>query len=286
MSWISNAWHWAGEHPWKAAGIALGAVAVVAAGVCIAVFGLPAVVAGLGAAAVAVGTTLLAGAVSTPGRMLVGAGIGAVANGLAYAGTQWWRGQPINKKTLKAAVIGGAAGGAIAGLTFGASLVGTAATDVAVTGSTTAATAATIYTPATVGAVSGGVQQVVLNVENGKAPGDGVFAAASENGVAAGIAGPVLGAAVDKFLPGLLPEVPVAGQTVVTIFKHPMTIVTIDNIAAYVASNPFVANATTSTADQVKAAKGDTPQQPEQVTGMTQALGAATDANKKDTDHQ
>ena len=280
MKWLSNTWHWAEAHPWKATGIAVGAVAVVAAGVCIAVFGLPAVVAGLTVAATAVGTAILAAGFSTPGRIVVGAAIGGTANGLAYAGIQWWRGQPISKKTLKAAIFGGAAGGAIAGLTLGTSLLGSAgATGMAATGSTASTTAATVYTPAMVGAVSGGVQQVVLNVENGKAPGDGVFAAASENGVAAGIAGPILGAAVDRFIPGLLPAAPATGDAAVTVFKHPITIVTLDNLAAYLASNPFVANATTSTADDIRQ---------QQSTGMTQALGAATGqgANKQgNSDH-
>ncbi len=196
--------------------------------------------------------------------------------------------------------MGGAAGGAIAGLTFGASLVGSAgATGAAVAGSTAGTTAATVYTPAVVGAVSGGVQQVTLNVENGKAPGDGVFAAASMNGVAAGVAGPILGAAVDRFLPGLLPIAPAAGGSVAQgaaaevrsvatsacgVCKHPITIVTIDNIAAYLASNPFVANAATSTANDIKAARENTSQS----TGMTRALGAATEgANKQgNPDHQ
>src|SRR5271155_4508720 len=64
-------------------------------------------------------------------NILIGAAIGAVVNVGAYCAIQLWKGQPMKGKAIGAAAVGGIVAGALAGTTFGASLLGGTATNAA-----------------------------------------------------------------------------------------------------------------------------------------------------------
>ena len=109
-------------------------------------------------------------------NILLGAVIGALVNSGAYCAIQLWKGQPISWKPLAAAAVGGVVAGALAGTTFGASLLA---------GGTTSATEFL----AVDGALASGSEQMTTNALNKKALGTGVPEAAAWGAITAPAAG-------------------------------------------------------------------------------------------------
>lgn len=105
-------------------------------------------------------------------NILIGAGIGALVNVGAYCAIQLWKGQPIQMKAVGAAIVGGAVAGALAGTTFGVSLLAGSATSAA-------------GFLALDGGAAAGAEKIASNAFDHKALGDGVPEAAAWGAITA-----------------------------------------------------------------------------------------------------
>lgn len=135
-------------------------------------------------------------------NILIGAGIGALVNVGAYCAIQLWKGQPIQMKAVGAAIVGGAVAGALAGTTFGVSLLAGSATSAA-------------GFLALDGGAAAGAEKIASNALDRKALGDGVPQAAAWGAITAPATGLVLRGLGTQFSQ-LLSEATPAANTAAT----------------------------------------------------------------------